>query len=113
MTGRKYIGRCDNGQAILNGHMSLKAKIEAVIYAAEEPVTLAQVAALFQAELLEERAARLKAVAAEVQASAVAEEPGLALETAAVLPEEAPAAASASGEPGELPEAAAESGERA
>ena len=92
--------------------MSLKAKIEAVIYAAEEPVTLAQIAALFQAELLEERAARLSAVAAEVQA-AVAEEPGLALETAAVLPEEAPAVASASGDPGELPEAAAESGERA
>src|SRR6185312_2385025 len=90
----------------------LKAKIEAVIYAAEEPVTLAQIAALFQAELLEERAARLNAVAAEVQA-AVAEAPGLALETAAVLPEEAPAVASASGDPGELPEAAAESGERA
>ena len=41
--------------------MSLKAKIEAVIYAAEEPVTLAQIAALFQIELLEERQARLSA----------------------------------------------------
>ena len=39
--------------------MSLKAKIEAVIYAAEEPVTLAQLAALFQAEALEERRIRL------------------------------------------------------
>ena len=38
--------------------MSLKAKIEAVIYAAEEPVTLAQLAALFQAEVLGERQAR-------------------------------------------------------
>lgn len=38
--------------------MSLKAKIEAVIYAADEPVTLAQIAALFQAELLQERQAR-------------------------------------------------------
>jgi segregation and condensation protein B len=33
--------------------MSLKAKLEAVIYAAEEPVTLAQLAALFAAEALE------------------------------------------------------------
>lgn len=32
--------------------MSLKAKIEAVIYAAEEPVTLAQLAAVFQQEIL-------------------------------------------------------------
>lgn len=44
--------------------MSLKSKIEAVIYAAEEPVTLAQIAALFQAELLEERQTRLSAQAA-------------------------------------------------
>ena len=33
--------------------MSLKAKLEAVIYAAEEPVTLAQLAALFAADALE------------------------------------------------------------
>jgi segregation and condensation protein B len=33
--------------------MSLKAKLEAVIYAAEEPVTLAQLAALFTADALE------------------------------------------------------------
>src|SRR5277367_5133005 len=31
--------------------MSLRAKIEAVIYAAEEPVTLAQLASLFSPEL--------------------------------------------------------------
>jgi segregation and condensation protein B len=37
--------------------MSLKAKLEAVIYAAEEPVTLAQLAALFAAEALEWKAA--------------------------------------------------------
>jgi len=35
--------------------MSLKAKIEAVVYAAEEPVTLAQLAALFADEALEYR----------------------------------------------------------
>jgi segregation and condensation protein B len=39
--------------------MSLKARIEAVIYAAEEPVTLAQLAALFREEALAARAARL------------------------------------------------------
>jgi hypothetical protein len=32
--------------------MSLKAKLEAVIYAAEEPVTLAQLAAIFADEVL-------------------------------------------------------------
>jgi len=38
--------------------MSLKAKIEAVIYAAEEPVTLAQLAGLFAEEALEEKRVR-------------------------------------------------------
>ena len=38
--------------------MSLKARIEAVIYAAEEPVTLAQLASLFRDEALASRAAR-------------------------------------------------------
>ena len=32
--------------------MSVKAKIEAVIYAADEPVTLAQLAAIFADEVL-------------------------------------------------------------
>ncbi|HEU5350118.1 MAG TPA: SMC-Scp complex subunit ScpB [Terracidiphilus sp.] len=57
--------------------MSLKAKLEAVIYAAEEPVTLAQLAALFSAEALEWKA--------EQEARA-------ALENAAAQAEEAPAA---------------------
>ena len=38
--------------------MSLKAKLEAVIYAAEEPVTLAQLSVLFAGEALEFKAAR-------------------------------------------------------
>jgi segregation and condensation protein B len=38
--------------------MSLKARIEAVIYAAEEPVTLAQLAVLFGPEALEQKEAR-------------------------------------------------------
>ncbi len=37
--------------------MGVRGKIEAVIYAAEEPVTLAQLAALFGAEALAEQAA--------------------------------------------------------
>jgi segregation and condensation protein B len=41
--------------------MSLKARIEAVIYAAEEPVTLSQLAALFREEALAARAERLAA----------------------------------------------------
>src|ERR1700749_574303 len=44
--------------------MSLKAKLEAVIYAAEEPVTLNQLAALFAADALEWKAAE-EAAAAE------------------------------------------------
>ena len=37
--------------------MSLKAKIEAVIYAAEEPITLAQLASIFADEALAAKAA--------------------------------------------------------
>jgi segregation and condensation protein B len=44
--------------------MSLNAKLEAVIYAAEEPVTLAQLAALFAADALEWKAAQATATAA-------------------------------------------------
>lgn len=49
--------------------MSLKAKLEAVIYAAEEPVTLTQLAALFAADALDwkaEQAAAAAELAAEV-----------------------------------------------
>jgi segregation and condensation protein B len=56
--------------------MSLKAKLEAVIYAAEEPVTLAQLALLFSAEALEWKAEQEAAVAlaAEVTAPASPED---------------------------------------
>jgi len=57
--------------------MSLKAKLEAVIYAAEEPVTLNQLAALFAADALEWKAAQ-EAAAAEQTA-----------EVAGVSPDEA------------------------
>jgi segregation and condensation protein B len=46
--------------------MSLKAKLEAVIYAAEEPVTLNQLAALFAADALEWKAEQEAASAEEV-----------------------------------------------
>ncbi len=46
------------GRILSPERMSLKAKIEAVIYAAEEPVTLAQLAGLFDDEALEEKRAR-------------------------------------------------------
>jgi segregation and condensation protein B len=71
--------------------MSLKAKIEAVIYAAEEPVTLAQLAALFQAEALEERRGRIAQDAMDAAATmslSLSPEPGLGWEMALPLAEE-------------------------
>jgi segregation and condensation protein B len=52
--------------------MSLKAKLEAVIYAAEEPVTLGQLAALFAADALERKAEREAAAATAQEASSEA-----------------------------------------
>ena len=52
--------------------MSLKAKLEAVIYAAEEPVTLAQLAALFAADALEWKAEQEAASAAQAAEAAEA-----------------------------------------
>jgi segregation and condensation protein B len=52
--------------------MSLKAKLEAVIYAAEEPVTLTQLAQLFAADALEWKAAQA-AAAAELNADMAGE----------------------------------------
>jgi segregation and condensation protein B len=60
--------------------MSLKAKLEAVIYAAEEPVTLAQLAALFATDALEWKAAQEAASAA-----AAAEQAETGNETPAAL----------------------------
>ncbi len=49
--------------------MSLKAKLEAVIYAVEEPVTLAQLAGLFADDALEWKAEQEAAAQAEEQAA--------------------------------------------
>jgi segregation and condensation protein B len=54
--------------------MSLKAKLEAVIYAAEEPVTLAQLAQIFAADALEWKAAQ-ETAAAEASAELAGESP--------------------------------------
>jgi segregation and condensation protein B len=64
--------------------MSLKAKIEAVIYAAEEPVTLAQLAGLFADEALEEKRAR----EAAAQAAEPANEAEVVLSTEIQSPED-------------------------
>ena len=96
--------------------MSLKAKIEAVIYAAEEPVTLAQIGALFQAELLEERQARTGAEAAsraEITSEIAPEGAALALDNTAILPEETPVPAADPGATGGSDASAAEDEKRA
>jgi len=54
--------------------MSLKAKLEAVIYAAEEPVTLAQLSQLFASDALEWQAAQ-RASSAELNAEVAGEIP--------------------------------------
>ena len=54
--------------------MSLRAKLEAVIYAAEEPVTLAQLAQIFASDALEWKAAQ-SAAAAEMNSPVAGESP--------------------------------------
>jgi segregation and condensation protein B len=94
--------------------MSLKAKLEAVIYAAEEPVTLAQLATLFADEALawqtEQTAAAAEATAGEAEPAA---EPPLLLNqpsepAAEAEPTEAEPAPEAGEESSPAPDAAAE-----
>ncbi|HEX4312160.1 MAG TPA: SMC-Scp complex subunit ScpB [Acidobacteriaceae bacterium] len=102
--------------------MSLKARIEAVIYAAEEPVTLAQLASLFRDEALAS-SARRRMLDADPEAPAeavIASEPGLAEAVVDELlaPEaaSAPSTAEAPATPAEAQEAAkreAQAAERA
>ena len=92
--------------------MSLKAKIEAVIYAAEEPVTLAQLAGLFQADVVEALEAR-KSAAAEAEAGSVEPSQEVSAEPDAVAEASsadvsAEAAAAETVEPSSDPGAAAE-----
>lgn len=55
--------------------MSLRAKLEAVIYAAEEPVTLAQLAGLFAEEAMEWKAEQQAAVAVAEEAAKPQQQP--------------------------------------
>jgi segregation and condensation protein B len=74
--------------------MSLKAKLEAVIYAAEEPVTLAQLAGLFADDALELKAEQEAAAQAQAEESTASEDAPLpfqsdSLPDLAVAPDEA------------------------
>jgi segregation and condensation protein B len=95
--------------------MSLKAKLEAVIYAAEEPVTLAQLSSLFAADALEWKAAQ-EAASAQQQPTPDGESPPPAnaeFEYAEQeLADETPSEPASSGiqESGNEPDAAAEAG---
>jgi segregation and condensation protein B len=75
--------------------MSLKAKLEAVVYAAEEPVTLAQLAAIFSEEVLQGLAEEAPAEAD----SAPAVEEASAEETPATEPAEPASTEPVAGEP--------------
>jgi segregation and condensation protein B len=57
--------------------MSLKSKLEAVIYASEEPVTLTQLATLFGAEALEWKAAQEAAAQKAAEAAADPSQPAI------------------------------------
>jgi len=92
--------------------MSLKAKLEAVIYAAEEPVTLAQLAALFSTDALEWKAASAAAAAEQAEAEAQPpEQPNAELDSEEVerLPETPSAAPSEETDTGVPPVESAES----
>jgi segregation and condensation protein B len=82
--------------------MSLKAKLEAVVYAAEEPVTLAQLAAIFADEVLpvlneaagpEAEQIELEGMAAETEAPAAPLEPASPVSENSAAPEEPSVAA--------------------
>src|SRR5579875_1515414 len=92
--------------------MSLKARIEAVIYAAEEPVTLPQLTAIFREEALASRAARLAPVADSEQPEAAATEStaGVDAVIAELVPAEADAEASLGAPGGVQPFRSAELG---
>ncbi|RRA49930.1 SMC-Scp complex subunit ScpB [Acidipila sp. EB88] len=83
--------------------MGVRGKLEAVIYAAEEPVTLQQLAVLFGAEALEERPQANEPGAEQLLLDAVLEEPTTTPEPGDTPAEDA-AEPEAAAEPGALPE---------
>jgi segregation and condensation protein B len=89
--------------------MSLKAKLEAVIYAAEEPVTLAQLAVLFATDALEWKSEQETVSATESSETPEAAEAQPALEEQFVYPEADSAAETVSNSDSEANEATAAS----
>ncbi|MHB1021557.1 MAG: SMC-Scp complex subunit ScpB [Acidobacteriaceae bacterium] len=75
--------------------MSLKAKIEAIIYAAEEPVTLAQLTGLLTEEATAELEKQAAEAAAQAQAEAEAAQVGSEVPPAPAMGETAPEALAA------------------
>jgi segregation and condensation protein B len=89
--------------------MSLKAKLEAVVYAAEEPVTLSQLVAIFSEEVLqglEEAAAQEAAAQEAVAQEAVAQQASVEAVAGVASTEEAEPEAEASQEEPAVQEAA-------
>src|SRR5580658_7236076 len=72
--------------------MSLKAKLEAVVYAAEEPVTLAQLAAIFSEEVLQGLGETVSQEAEQIGPAGLPPEEEAAPTLAAPSGEEPPAA---------------------
>ncbi|HYD82396.1 MAG TPA: SMC-Scp complex subunit ScpB [Opitutus sp.] len=71
--------------------MSLKAKIEAIIYAAEEPITVEQISALVKDMVLAEEAEQARAAAEMAASGEVAEQAEVAEPSASLEPAEAAA----------------------
>jgi segregation and condensation protein B len=91
--------------------MSLKAKLEAVVYAAEEPVTLAQLAARFAEEVLQGLKDEPSPVEEQIALAGLALEPATP-EPEAPLPEETSAQEPLAGEPPVAPVEAVEDNEK-
>src|SRR5271155_998841 len=81
--------------------MSLKAKLEAVVYAAEEPVTLAQLAAIFADEVLPESGEAAEPEAEQIALTGLSSEtvaPDSGTEEAPAPEETSPAAEASEGD---------------
>jgi len=83
--------------------MSLKAKLEAVVYAAEEPVTLAQLAVIFADEVLPVLDQTAEPEAEQIALTGLAQEAGDQAATPEPPAAEPPAAESSSHEIGDTP----------
>jgi segregation and condensation protein B len=92
--------------------MSLKAKLEAVVYAAEEPVTLAQLAGIFAQEVLQELGEPASQAPEDAQIALVGLAPEAELEVAPDITEAAPVAEEAAPETSATEVESGEAGEK-